>query len=245
MELAKVADADGAADFLHELCVFYMDPDEGVLTHDGLLDKIANDPPPEDMTFGDCEPEIYGDIAFFAVPVDVSEEDAPPFDVNLAAVMLNGETGWQMVAACFIVRGMMEVFGPEDVAQLGGIVKELDELDGKLNEVYTTGGVAEFIELCDPEAAIVAPFGPGGELAVARAMDVADMLVGAPDMPMRRVEEPDTQKLVGPGAAFLSTTATITENGVTRTGRHIAMAVYKPGEAGWRIVAAVEAPIEE
>ena len=237
---AKAGNADDAGEYLAESIVFYMDLEKGVEDRAALLQNMADEPAPEGIELGDYEPKVFGDIAAAVVPLGNLSEELPDLEAAAAMVFIKQAGDWKILAMSLVTPNLMEVLPAEMKTQLEPLQEGLTAFEAQIDEVYTSGGVAELMELCTDDALVASPF-DGGAVSVISALEVRQMIAGAPAMPLRRADEPDPVRAVGLAGAMLATTATTNIDGMPRLGRHIAMAVFLPDQQVWKLALVVEA----
>ena len=79
---AKAGDAKAAGQYVHELALCHLDPDNGVMDRQAFLDSIKTEPAPAGMSFGDYEPEVYGDGFVCTFMERLGVDDQKPITMN-------------------------------------------------------------------------------------------------------------------------------------------------------------------
>ncbi len=234
-------DADAVDALLHE--TFIMVEMEGdLVTREEALDEIAGDAAPRNLAFLDYEAKVCGDLGYAVAPLDLDLGEAP-FEGTPAVIAVGVMTddGWQLIniSLTIVLEDPENAEGPVQ----DGVAKLWERLD-QFAEIGATGDTKAFFEMCNPEGVMAGPYGPGGQIAVARIADVTAMAEQAPPMTMAPVEESDDEMAVGIGVAFVATNMSVTMGGETALTREIAVLAWDEDAQDWMVVVAAEAPVE-
>jgi hypothetical protein len=239
---AVAQDADAVAPLLDEHMVAFMDVDQGVTDRDAFLKSLTDDPAPGGVTFGDYEPTIIGDVALVVAPIEMPEV---PFTIRAAAVLLNEDDGWKLLAIGLIIpiddlRPMIPATAMAQVETMqAGLPTALEAIEA----AGRSGDSSAFAKLCMDVAPMAGPYGEGGAMAVTTAAELLAAVGGAPRVTSEAVEGTEPLSVTGFGCALVAIDATVTpEGGEPRQSREIAMLCLDQNTFQWRVLAAVEAP---
>jgi hypothetical protein len=241
---------------LHDPLIGYFQPDSGVIDRPSMLGLADAPREPIEVTHGDFEPEIYGNVAFALMPTHLKpapEMGLAEFDgLTGAAVLLRTDGVWRMVAGCNVWDAKaMEAWLPE--ADRAGI-RDLDQSAQAAFGQFQTraddalaGGVIDwpkFAVLFHPQAVVLGPTGDGGELQ-ARLLK-PDGKTPAEDVPEVSLAPTADRRLVvasGWGAIVQAYDAQASVNGgAPRPYRVIDIRCYIPDQNTWQYVFAAIVP---
>ncbi len=240
---AEEGDADTVDGLLHE--TFVMVEAEGdLISREEALEEIGGEAAPENLEVLDYEAKVYGDLGYAVVPLAMDMGEAP-FEGTPAiiAVGVMTDDGWQFVNITLCI--MLE--DPENVPE-GPVKDAIGKLWQRLEtfgEVGATGDAKAFFEMCSPDGVMAGPYGPNGEMAVARVADIVGMADDMPDMQMMPVENGDEEAAIGIGNALVATNMDVTMGGETALTREVAIMAWDEDAQEWMVVVAAEAPVEE
>jgi ketosteroid isomerase-like protein len=251
---ARDVDALGAC--LNDPLIGYFQPGQ-VFDRAATLELARTMPrQPIEVTHGDFEPEVYGDVAFALMPTHLKpapEVGLLEFDgLTGAAALLRTDGVWRMVAGCNVWDAKaMEAWVPEaQRAQVRNLDQAAQAAFGEFQvraDDALAGGVIDwpkFAALFHPQAVVLGPTGDGGELQ-ARLLK-PDGKTPAEDVPEVSLAPTADRRLVmasGWGAIVQAYDVQASVNGgAPRPYRVIDIRCYIPDQNTWQYVFAAIVP---
>jgi ketosteroid isomerase-like protein len=243
---AKAADTEALGELLHDSFVF-VDPDTGVKDTQGFIDGVVDDPAPADMSLGEYEPEMYGDVALALPPLNMPAEIPMDVDVRLGLLLMRTGGEWQLLALWLLIPGDTAEAMPAPERQgLEQARKQLEEFLAELEQQAAEGGpIKLFLDQCIPDACLAGPYGPDGSMVAGRASMVRGFVGDQEGGTIKRAEEPKEFLEIGPGCGFVAINVEAAAPGGQATPmRRMILATYIDQENGWKVAASVTVPLE-